>query len=298
VNKHLVLVHGRAQQGKDATELKATWVDALNRGLKKSSLSLPINPHTDVTIAYYGDTLNDLVSGLSQRQAAEVILRGIGVSHEERQFARDLFAEVLAARDLSEAEVQAELDANVIEKGLLEQEWFQGVLRLLDDRVPGASAASIALFTHDVYQYLRNESIRIVIEDGVAAALVQHPGSVVVAHSLGTVIAYRLLVTEGDRRGWKVPTLVTVGSPLAIKAIKRFLQPIRRPECVARWFNALDERDVVALYPLDAKRFPMTPPTLVIHNKTDVMNDSQNHHGIVEYLEDREVARNIYDALR
>jgi hypothetical protein len=56
----------------------------------------------------------------------------------------------------------------------------------------------------------------------------------------------------------------------------------------------MDEGDVVALRPLDGEVFPITPP---IRNKTTVDNHTENRHGIVGYLDDPEVAREVLDAL-
>jgi hypothetical protein len=55
------------------------------------------------------------------------------------------------------------------------------------------------------------------------------------------------------------------------------------PPNVSRWFNAMDERDVVALYPLTSENFNVDPP---IENKTDVDNPTPNRHGISGYLGD------------
>jgi hypothetical protein len=63
---------------------------------------------------------------------------------------------------------------------------------------------------------------------------------------------------------------------------------------VKKWFNAMDERDIVALYPLSKKYFQVTPQ---IENKTDVQNPTENRHGISGYLGDPEVARRIHAAL-
>ena len=59
----------------------------------------------------------------------------------------------------------------------------------------------------------------------------------------------------------------------------------------------MDKRDVVALYPLDKKSFPLNPETPAIENKIDVRNQTSNRHGIAGYLDDQEVAKRIYDAL-
>lgn len=133
--------------------------------------------------------------------------------------------------------------------------------------------------------------MRDAIDTGVRAAMDPGVPTVLVGHSLGTVVSYSLLHRDGAALGWTVPLFVTLGSPLAVTAIKRALRPIAFPKCAARWFNAMDERDVVALYPL---AFDVDP---AIENKTDVDNHTENRHGIAGYLDDREVARTIYDAV-
>ncbi len=88
---------------------------------------------------------------------------------------------------------------------------------------------------------------------------------------------------------------ITVGSPLGIKGIKRCLdRPLRSPGSVRNWFNAYDNRDVVALRPLDGQNFAVNPP---IENKGDVMNFTDNRHGIIGYLADPVVARKIVEYL-
>lgn len=132
------------------------------------------------------------------------------------------------------------------------------------------------------------------------AALSPDVETVVVSHSLGTVIAYNLLRREGQMRGWNVPLFVTLGSPLAVTEIRKTLKSFstaRCPECVVKWFNALDERDVVALYPLNTEHFPLEPADPAIDNKRDVRNNTSNRHGIAGYLDDEEVARRIHAAL-
>jgi hypothetical protein len=56
----------------------------------------------------------------------------------------------------------------------------------------------------------------------------------------------------------------------------------------------MDSLDIVALNPLDTANFDVTP---AIENKTDVKNQTENHHGIIGYLNDEGVARRIYDAV-
>ncbi|MFN7929349.1 MAG: hypothetical protein U0Y68_15670 [Blastocatellia bacterium] len=67
------------------------------------------------------------------------------------------------------------------------------------------------------------------------------------------------------------------------------------PPCVESWLlNAYDDRDVVALHPLDGNTFNITP---AIENKMDVDNQTDNRHGIIGYLNDGVVATKIREAL-
>jgi hypothetical protein len=299
MTRQLVLVHGRAQEQKDSIALKAEWLEALEEGLAKSTLTLPI-AEQDVRFPFYGDTLYDMVGGKSADEAALIVVRGDDTEDDEKRFTRAIMEEIREKTGITSAQLAEAAGQEVVDRGPLNWEWFQGFLRAVDRFVPHGSGTSIALFTHDVYQYLKNSAIRETIDDGVSAALTPGVETVVVAHSLGTVVAYNLLRQQGHLRGWKVPQLITVGSPLAVKEIRKTIRsfaPTRCPECVSKWFNAMDERDVVALYPLDTGHFPLDPANPAIENKRNVKNKTRNRHGIAGYLDDQEVAKRIYDAL-
>ncbi|MGW6356961.1 antibiotic ABC transporter ATP-binding protein [Streptomyces sp. NPDC055092] len=85
---------------------------------------------------------------------------------------------------------------------------------------------------------------------------------VVVAHSLGSVVAYEALCENPD---WPVTDLVTVGSPLGLPVIHRRLSPLpvegrgAWPGGVARWTNVADPGDIVALVGELAPRFASGP---------------------------------------
>lgn len=295
--RELVFIHGRSQQQKDSVELKKKWIDAWHKGLAKKSLDLPL-PETAIRFPYYGDTLDQLVHGTPAQDAAAIVIRGNELDNARKAFVEAVLDEIRTELEIPDEEVHKALPpGSVATRGVLNWEWVQGLLKAIDRKVPGASAASVALATLDVYEYLTNPGIRKVIDDGVAAAISAGPETVVVAHSLGTVVAYNLLRIRGPEAGWKVPLFVTLGSPLAVKVIRKKiseLAPIAYPHCAGAWFNAMDERDVVALYPLDKKHFSVSPP---IENKTDVHNHTSNAHGILGYLDDAEIAQRIHAAL-
>jgi pimeloyl-ACP methyl ester carboxylesterase len=116
--------------------------------------------------------------------------------------------------------------------------------------------------------------------------------TIVIGHSLGSVVTYNILRT--DPRALAIPLYLTVGSPLGIRAIREELRPLRFPPHVRTWYNARDTRDTVALYPLDANNFPVSP---AVENYSAVRNDTDNRHGIAGYLDDSTVAARILAAI-
>ena len=292
--RELVFIHGRSQENKDAGALKSEWISAFADGLKKSNLTLPI-AETSIHFPYYGNTLSDLVNGLPADHVAEVIVKGDNADQQERAFALSIVREIGKKANLADTQIAALAgDPNLIRKGPLNWGWVRAILQAVDKHVPLGSGSSIAMFTMDAYQYLKNPGVRDRIEAGVQNAMTTAP-TVVVAHSLGTVVAYNLLRREGSSQHCQVPFFVTLGCPLAVTAIKDALAPRTNPSCVSHWFNAMDSRDIVALYPLDASDGWGIDPA--VENKTDVINPTSNRHGISGYLSDRVVARRIYDAL-
>lgn len=293
MKRQLVFVHGRSQQNKDSVALKKEWIDNWKSGLAKSGLSIPLADE-EIRFPYYGDTLIQMAGGMTAEEAARIAVRGEDIDREAEQFMREYLTEVQEKAGISDEEILAELDEATRQRGVLNWGWVQGILSVLDRKVAGASGTSVALFTRDVYQYLAKPTIRKTMNNGVRSAFNPDIETVVVGHSLGTVVAYDVLRKEPSGSRLKVPLFVTLGSPLAVTVIKKMMRPIGHPGCAAKWFNAMDERDVVSLFPLDSKHFNIDPS---IENKTDVDNPTSNRHGISGYLGDSVVARRIYEAL-
>ena len=290
MSRQLAFVHGRAQQHKDPATLKQSWINAWRQGLAKSGLAIPID-ESAIHFPYYGDTLAALVKG---GPAPDVIVMGSEPPPEEQAFIAAVLEEARQEQKISDDEVLAHADTDTIEKGPMNWRWVRAIAKALDAHMPGASGATLSLVTFDVYHYLKNPGVRDAIEEGVRSAMSSKYETVVVSHSLGTVVTYNLLRREGESRGWKVPLHVTLGSPLAVTAIREALQPIKSLGCVHAWLNAMDPNDFVALYPLAPPRFDVQP---TIENKTDVDNHTGNQHGIAGYLDDQVVARRIHDVL-
>jgi hypothetical protein len=111
------------------------------------------------------------------------------------------------------------------------------------------------LFFPEVARYLGyapdGRPHRHAVRSRVAQALTAHQPDVVIAHSLGTVVAYETLHAYPHQR---VPLLITLGSPLALPgAVFPRLDPApvagtgRKPPGVERWVDLADTGDVIAV---------------------------------------------------
>ena len=146
----------------------------------------------------------------------------------------------------------------------------------------------------DVYAYFFGgfrDQMRQVVRDALAAV---SPPVIVIGHSLGSIIAYDVL-REQNSSALEVPLFVTVGSPLGVTEVQDLVeQPLDVPTEVAAWRNASDARDLVALD--HTIRPEYAPP----EKCTDfyVVNDSDNHHGIGEYLRTVAVRQPVLELVR
>jgi hypothetical protein len=291
--RQLILIHGRAQQNLDGAAIKKEWIAAWEKGLAKSGLANPIG-NADVHFPYYGDTLAQMVAGRTAEEAAAVIVKGPAPPSAEQAVMREMIEEIAKHEGVSEADIRAELGADAIQKGPQNWAWVQAILSALD-KVSPISTCLVALVTADVAKYLTNAAIQQNINDGVLGAIKAGQEAVVVSHSLGTVVAYNVLMSRPTQfPRVPVPLFVTLGSPLAINAVKTRLRPHTFPTPVGKWFNAMDPDDVVSLYPLTPKYFN-TGGTIENHEHVD--NWTDNQHSICGYLDDEKVAKRIYDAI-
>lgn len=286
--KRIVFLHGRAQEGRDPTQLKATWEAALARGLDRAGK--PALDGVEITFPYYGDRLQALVNQVNSPLLTGILLRGDdGVTDEHEEMRAAMLAEMAAGRALPDSLIQGNFEGSVVERGLQNWKWVHAILKSLDGTPAGQSL--LDLVTRDVSVYLSYGGVRSQINQWVGNQI-PAGASVFVLHSLGTVVGYDVLRQRPDVQ---IPLLVTVGSPLGMESVKVHLDPPPvRPGDPDAWFNARDPNDVVALFPLDQEHFRVNP---AIENKSDVENKTGNQHGIDGYLDDPAVAARIYDAV-
>ena len=286
----LLLVHGIAQGGKNASDLQDTWTETLQNGYKAAGIPYPSSLAVD--FPYYGDALDARVAKSKLPLPKEITPKGDASTSPYEEFLRSSLKEMQKSARISDAAVAAERGPiPATEKGIANWRFTQAIARLIDKRLTGFASYTINNFLRDVYLYISDRNTTREINAIVTAKLTDEP-TVVVGHSLGTVVAYKVLLERGARV--KLRRYITVGSPLGIRTISSQLGVLKYPPADLEWYNAYDERDIVALNPLKDPWFKTDP---AITNYSRIRNVTDNRHGIIGYLNDATVARCVAEAL-
>jgi len=286
----LLFVHGIAQGGKDPVKLKETWLETLQAGFAKAGRPWPKNVAVD--FPYYGDILDGFVAQESLPLPDDVLTKGPGTRNDLQEFMSSVLNEMAQRGVVTEAQIRARMDPQAPqEKGLQNWSWIIAIAQAIDAQFTPLSEFFIEQFLKEVFVYARRGDAAEIINDTVLAKLTGEP-TVVVGHSLGSVVAYNVL--RHNSAGRDIRGFVTVGSPLAIKALAASLGALEYPVAkTVGWLNAYDKKDIVALNPLK----PAFKVTLPLRDYDEVKNTTSNHHGIIGYLNDPKVAEHIAQVL-
>ena len=286
----ILMIHGRAQGGKNPDELKEIWVKTLKQGFLAASVTLSDDIEFD--FPFYGNKLDEFTEQAKLPTPDEIITKGPGQNTEFEQFMQSVLEEMKNRTAISDDEVAAEMDnGDVQEKGIQNWGWVQAIARVIDKHLTGVSEFTIETFLKDVFLYVNKPAVTSGINEIIELELTEEP-TIAIGHSLGSVVGYKCIMGNLDKLN--LVKYITVGCPLGIKAISSKLGLLQNPSGNNGWYNAYDERDVVALNPLDNTYFP-TFPSIMNNNMID--NHTDNHHGIIGYLNNAEVAKQIANAL-
>ncbi|MEU8819403.1 hypothetical protein [Actinoplanes sp. NPDC048796] len=205
-----------------ADNLALAWGSALGR-------------QVDVKVAYYADCL-----------AAEAV-QGAGTAYSPAEAQAQLSEWALALGAPAEV-AQGRLTVPV--RQIIT--WISRTYGLDHDLVE----RFVGQFLREVPAYLTDGgSARRAAQDRLAAVLREHRPRAVIAHSLGSVVAFETLCRFSE---YEVDLFVTLGSPLGLPGvIFERLEPkgVRRPPGVRRWVDIADVGDIVAAPPRLGERF-------------------------------------------
>ncbi len=290
---NLLFFHGRAQEEYTQDQLLNSWTDALKSSFKSAQLDFPSD--LKLTLPYYGKELIVQRDRYKQDIADGVyIMRSPGEQLDEiDDYEKELVEIMRQHAGISKKEVSNEVDAEQQDRG--PENWWAtiAITRLLDKHLNSVSNGCVKRATDDVVTYLVVPKARKIINDYYLNALTKEP-TIIVAHSLGTIVAYDVLRSL-DIGSFDIRGLITIGSPLGVNTVQRQLHPpMQYPESLKGiWVNIFDRRDIVSLNPLNNRNFRVSPE-IINH---EVENTSDNRHKIKEYLSNVLVAKTIKEMM-
>lgn len=301
----LVFVHGIGRPSDPDSRL-LTWSRALAEGCVAAGHSrfaqrLASNPGQAVALGYYADLFTE--SGGQGSQPAdiddaefEILSRFLTeiieeqLSDEPDEEVRDAMERALlqltAAGQPQGPGQAARRTINALTT-ILSAPPLRGARRWADGRLMFGDLAQVARYLGrgeaDAAPSTLDERIRARISEAVGDG-----PAVVVAHSLGSVVAVEAL----HRHTAEVPLLATLGSPIAMRSVvwpKLRPQPPQTPERVGRWLNFWDRDDVIVARPrLERDIRPNSAGVLPASSRVD--SDGLWTHSVVKYLRQPAVA--------
>ncbi|MER8041238.1 alpha/beta hydrolase [Streptomyces sp. NPDC094032] len=322
----LVFVHGIGGPRDAAADLDE-WLRAVAAGARAAGHSARVSGLTggwaaDARFAYYGDLFRSAGSqgsgGAPADDQDDAVLAELLLEAVDERLA-DSGAPLSAAetRALRHARTQLAPPPGAQGAGAPARRVVNAVTTLL--AVPGVralggwlSARTTAGMLGQVARYLNRAepdttgaTLDRRIRARVAACLDPEGPNVVVAHSLGTVVALETLHEHGTRPDAPntprpdVPLLVTLGSPLGIRtAVQPRVRPhpLATPASVGRWLNFWDRDDLVAARP-HLESFVRPNAAAVVPASRRVDSDGAWVHPAAKYLAQPAVAGPLVEAL-
>lgn len=289
---NILMIHGIGQEASTKEELLIKWTESIH------AVQPDLLGTAKVDMAYYGTTLADWSNNKMKSvvgMGAESIAVNAGDA-DELKFLSAVMQQLASDHRIDETEIEAALEAvegndvpmdNFIARRLV------GLVRVIEKISPAKGSLLLRLIKQG-HTYLTSPAAAKAVDD-IVQPLLQRSPQVLIAHSLGTVIAFKLLrEMEAAGATVEIPLLITLGSPLGLDAFKAKLGPPRRkPAFIKKWANFYDPSDFVSLgKPLNEQNFASN-----IDNDGTVDNKTFNAHGIVGYLPHKGVIDMLKDVV-
>jgi hypothetical protein len=286
-------IHGIGQAYVGPEGLKQRWLPALRDGL--AAADCPMAKGIDLEVIAYGD----LFRPGETRSGGAPLIDPAELDDWERDMlvawwheASTLSAESLGAEKDESPEIQGpDFDG----RARTPQAAQRALRQLAKSRFFSALGPQrLLLFgLRQVRLFLHDQEIKQAVLARVSRAIPPDP-CIIVAHSLGSIVAYEALCANPN---WRVHTLITAGSPLGIR---RLVFDVLTPDPVGsrgvwprvrRWVNVADTGDIVAL---EKKLAPLFGSDVEDH----VVYNGWHSHDATRYLSSGITGRAIVDALK
>lgn len=291
----IVFIHGMNQQNYNATTLKQYWLALFQTGLNNAHIDLDVNL-LDISLPFYGDLLtkHQLKNSLDLNTFLPKSWERIRLPFhliQNSTIVNEPHPNISALPTFNPNQSPSMSQRLSLVSALSKDHVLKELIIFLS-HYPKLHLSLIQKFLIETYLYLENEEFMHEVDQRITQHLQPNENHIIVAHSLGTVIAYNLLHRIRD---FRIQTLITLGSPLAYKVIQDKLPiPISRPKQLkGDWINVYSSDDYLTAFPLLKAPFDFHPAIINLPIHTPVSTP----HKIAGYLEHPLVIQSITNAL-
>lgn len=276
----VVFVHGVGKQYLSEDSLARDVVPELRGGTRLAGGPVPTDD--EVSVAFYGDLFRPRGTRAGQLPRYDAV----DVETEE-EFALLMAWWAEAARTDPDVPGPGEVDGRGLTGWAASQPMRLRAVQAALNALTGArflrGVVDRALIgdLKQVTGYFTEASIRSEAKERLAARITPQT-RVVVAHSLGSVVAYETLCDEKLGASWDVHALITLGSPLGMGAIvldRLQPEPVGRraawPKPLRSWTNIADAMDIVSAVRELRPAFGSRVTDLTVHNGTHMHEASR-----------------------
>jgi len=242
----------------------------------------------EIIAPYYGDILSDFTED-SEGNAASAVAQGASdIVTNEVDFYSSFIKESFG---ISSSQIEEELDQQdeAVAQAAYHNRNVIAVMRAAEKLFP-SKVEKLLKKLPQAYCYLKNVNASKAVDEIVAPAL-SEGAALIISHSLGTVVTYKLLRENPSPLNHQY---ITLGSPLGIEAVKKSIRPpFIRPDQLSLWYNGGDKDDFVAA----GKKLSSCGYENVDEENFDIDNGKDDPHAISRYMSSDWVVNKVVELL-
>ncbi|ENV46568.1 hypothetical protein P255_00710 [Acinetobacter brisouii CIP 110357] len=290
----IIFIHGIKQQNFDACSFQEYWLNVFNTGMNKIEPEVNVD-QLDLAFPFYGDILD----AFNHRKAVNLETLRPNWSFfaklpRIRQQRSDALKQALEEIPLlPHDDTPYSLKNRFFMLSQLAKDRMLKEMVMLLNHFPDLHESLIQRFLCEVYLYWYNPEFKQQVHERILTCFEPNQRHIVIAHSLGTVIAYNLLHELSAH--YEIKRFITLASPLPFNVIqKHLMHPVQRPKVLSGdWHNFYSQDDYLTT-------FPMLPPMFDLHPQIDnklITTFVDKPHEITGYLQHPLVIRRILELL-
>lgn len=293
---NIIFIHGMNQQHETAQTLHKRWLGLLKNALiqtQQQDLLPELTRH--FRMPFYGDLLSryHLSNVLNASTLLPQTWPHIPFLHLKAPTLLTHPSVNLAVKNPSQQSPEQDFYRKFHQLSALGKDYALHHFALLLNDFPKLHATLVHQFLVEIDLYLSNPHFLHAVHLRIHEQLHDSKPNIIVAHSLGSVIAYHYLLEHPEMN---IHRLITLGCPLAFQTIQeRLPQPIQRPTSLkGDWINFYSHDDFLAALALQPPLFNFQPAILNYEIRTSI----EHPHDIAGYLQHPQVIQAILNSLK